>query len=90
MMPLNEECVFSARSKTMVMTVEEAQLSLSEVIDKVVLGESVTLMRHNRAVAVLVSPQSSPVVPEFGCCRDMLTMESDDNDHLADFAEYMP
>ena len=74
----------------MVMTVEEAQLSLSELIDKVSLGESVTLMRPNRAVAILVAPQSSPVVPEFGCCRDMLTVESNDDDHLADFAEYMP
>ncbi len=74
----------------MVKTVEEAQLSLSELIDKVVLGESVTLMRHNRAVAILVAPQASPIVPEFGCCRDMLTVEAEDDDHLADFTEYMP
>ena len=74
----------------MVTTVEDAQRSLGELIDKVVLGESVTLMRHNRAVAVLIAPQPGPVVPEFGCCREMLTIEADDDEHLADFAEYMP
>ena len=74
----------------MVMSVEEAQLSLGELIDRVAIGETVTLMRHNRAVAVLVAPQSSPIVPEFRCCRDMLTVEAEDDDHLADFTEYMP
>lgn len=74
----------------MVLSVEEAQLSLGELIDRVATGETVTLMRHDRAVAVLVAPQSSPIVPEFGCCRDMLTVEAEDDDHLADFTEYMP
>ena len=74
----------------MTVTLEEARKSLDGLIDKVSAGESVVITRGEKPVAVLSSPPSSVVVPEFGCCKGMLTINSEDDEHLKDFADYMP
>jgi prevent-host-death family protein len=46
-----------------VMTVSQARAALPSVIDQVEAGEWVTITRHGRAVAVVVSPEALPSGP---------------------------
>jgi prevent-host-death family protein len=71
-------------------TVEEAQAKLPEVIDRLRPGEELEITRNNRTVAKLVGGR--PVRPprEPGNCKGILTIISDDDEHLRDWAEYMP
>jgi prevent-host-death family protein len=71
-------------------TIEDAQARLPELIDKLSKGEDVIITRNNRAVAQLVPVQAAKPQPRFGSCKGMLTIVSDDDEHLKDFAEYMP
>ncbi|MGA2231591.1 MAG: hypothetical protein ABSH22_11885 [Tepidisphaeraceae bacterium] len=73
----------------MTVSIEQAQLSLKELIEKTAHGESVVITEGNQPVAELRSVTSSQPLPVFGSCKGMLTIVSDDDDHLADFAEYM-
>jgi hypothetical protein len=41
-------------------------------------------------VAQLVAVKTPKLQPRFGSCKGMLTIVSDDDEHLKDFAEYMP
>ena len=68
-------------------TLEEAQAHLPELIAKLGQGEQVVILQDKQAVAKLTLPDQSP---EFGCCRGMLTIVTEDDEHLRDFAEYMP
>ena len=73
----------------MTISVEEAGPALGALIAKTARGEKVVITQNHRPVAELVpvpTPQPSPV---FGSCRGMLTILSDDEEHLADFAGYM-
>jgi prevent-host-death family protein len=40
------------------MTVSEARAALPEILDRVLAGEEVTITRHGREVAVVVSPDA--------------------------------
>ena len=73
----------------MTVTVEQAQLSLKELIARTSQGEKVVITHDHRPVAELVPPSTSKSLPVFGSCRGMLTILSEDDDHLKDFAEYM-
>jgi prevent-host-death family protein len=46
-----------------VMTVSQARAALPSVIDQVEAGEWVTITRHGRVVAVVVSPDALPAGP---------------------------
>ena len=70
-------------------TVEEAQRCLAEIIDKLTPGEAVVLLRDNRPVARLVAERKTPR-PGLGLGKGLITIVSDDEEHLKDFAEYMP
>ena len=70
-------------------TLEEAQSHLAEIIDKLPSGEEVVITRDNRPVARLVR-EKQPPRPRPGLGKGMLTIVSDDDEHLKDFAEYMP
>jgi antitoxin (DNA-binding transcriptional repressor) of toxin-antitoxin stability system len=70
-------------------TLEEAQHHLSEIIDKLTPGEEVVITQDNRAVARIVR-ETKPPRPGPGLCQGMITIVSDDEEHLKDFAEYMP
>ena len=69
-------------------TLEEAQSHLGEIIDKLTPGEEVVITRDNRPVARLLG-EKKPPRPRPGLGKGMLTIV-DDDEHLQDFAEYMP
>jgi prevent-host-death family protein len=71
-------------------TLEEAQAHLPELIDKLSKGEGVIITRDDQPVAQLVPVKPAQRQPRFGSCKGMLTIISDDDEHLKDFAEYMP
>jgi prevent-host-death family protein len=71
-------------------TIEEAQAKLPELIEKAAPGESLVITRHDRPVAQLIALPMDTPQPVFGSCRGMLTIVADDDEHLADFQEYMP
>jgi prevent-host-death family protein len=72
-------------------TIEEAQAKLPDLIDRLVPGEELIITRNNQPVAKLVGQQQPVRKPrQPGNCKGMLTIVSDDDEHLQDFAEYMP
>ena len=74
----------------MTVTVEQAQNTLTELIDRTARGEKVVITRDDQSVAELVAvPQDRPV-PKPGFARGVLTIVADDEEHLEDFKDYMP
>ncbi len=73
-------------------TLEEAQAHLKELIGRLAPGEEVVITEDNNPVAKLVGQASrnSRLRPPPGLGKGMITILSDDDDHLKDFAEYMP
>jgi len=80
----------------MTLTVEEAQTRLPELVRNLLPGDEVAITADERTVARLVGPvaTTSPPTdwqrPGPGLLKGMLTIVSEDDDHLKDFAEYMP
>ena len=73
------------------LAVEDIKLTLPELLDSLSPGDEVIFTRNHQPVAKLVSekrPERKPRVPGLG--KGMITIISDDDDHLKDFAEYMP
>jgi antitoxin (DNA-binding transcriptional repressor) of toxin-antitoxin stability system len=73
-----------------IVTIEEAQAKLAELIDKITLGEEVIITRNQQLVSQLLPLPSAKPKPIFGSCNGMLTMLGEDDKHLEDFKEYMP
>ncbi len=71
-------------------TIEEAQVRLPELIGLLVPGEEIVITRQAHPVARLMSPLSNQPHPVFGRGRGKVVVVSEDEDHLADFKEYMP
>jgi len=72
-------------------TVEEAQAHLRELIDKLAPGEEIMITRGQQAVAKLVGQGVQARKPrQPGGCKGMITLLVEDDEHLKDFAEYMP
>ena len=73
------------------LTLEEAQAKLPDLIHQLTPGEEVIITENNRPVAKLVSEQGAiRQRPQPGLGRGMITINADDEEHLKDFAEYMP
>jgi antitoxin (DNA-binding transcriptional repressor) of toxin-antitoxin stability system len=71
-------------------TIEEAQAKLPEIIDKLAPSEELIITRNDQPIATLVGPQRPARKPrQPGNCKGMLTIVSDDDEHLKDFADYM-
>jgi antitoxin (DNA-binding transcriptional repressor) of toxin-antitoxin stability system len=73
------------------LAIEDINLTLPELLDSLSPGDEVILTRNHRPVAKLVSekpPERKPRVPGLG--KGMIKIVSDDEEHLNDFAEYMP
>lgn len=71
-------------------SVEEAQARLRELIRQLAPGEEVVITQDEQPVAKLVGeppPQRKPRVP--GNCKGMISLLVEDDEHLADFQEYM-
>jgi len=78
---------------TVTVTVDEAQARLRELIENLAPGEEVLITLNQQPVAKLVSEKPKPTPglrPPPGLGRGYITILSDDDDHLKDFAEYMP
>lgn len=74
-------------------TVEEAQAKLKELIHQMTPGEEVVITENQQPIAKLVSEPLKPqpkLRPGPGLGKGMITIVSDDDEHLKDFAEYMP
>lgn len=70
-------------------TLEEAQARLPELIDNLIMGEELRILRDNHVVATLVRvpPPSRPCQP--GSAVGKLTIVDDSDSYLEDFKEYM-
>lgn len=71
-------------------TLEDAQARLADLVAGLKPGEAVVITRGTTPVATLTAastPLRQPRVP--GSAKGTLTIVSDDDEHLADFAEYM-
>lgn len=73
-------------------TIEEAKVQLSELIQRLAPGEEIVITEGDRPVARLVAAEAAPEprkVPRLGTLRGtVLSMEHFD-DPLEDFEEYM-
>ena len=65
---------------------------LPEIIGGLATGEEVVITQGNEPVAELrpARPRPPSRTPRFGNCRGMLTIVSEDEEHLEDFKDYMP
>jgi antitoxin (DNA-binding transcriptional repressor) of toxin-antitoxin stability system len=78
---------------TTTITVDEAQAKLKELIRRMAPGEEVILTENQQVVAKLVSQPAKhqPALrPPPGLGKGFITIIADDDEHLKDFAEYMP
>lgn len=74
-------------------TMEEAQAKLKELIHQLTPGAEVIITENQQPVAKLVSQAAKPkpaLRPPPGLGKGFITILSDDDEHLQDFAEYMP
>jgi prevent-host-death family protein len=72
-----------------IVTLEEAKSRLGELIEHLAFGDEIVITRNNQPLARLVPPTPSKPRPQFGSCLGMLTIISDDDEHLEHFQEYM-
>jgi antitoxin (DNA-binding transcriptional repressor) of toxin-antitoxin stability system len=71
-------------------TLQEAQAKLPELIHKLTPGDQVVITENSQPVAQLTRAASEKPTPIPGRCQGMLTILAEDDEHLRDFAEYMP
>ncbi len=74
-------------------TIQEAQARLPDLIHNLVPGDDLVITENNLPVAKLVSEPPKPkpgLRPPPGLGKGCITIVSDDEEHLKDFAEYMP
>jgi antitoxin (DNA-binding transcriptional repressor) of toxin-antitoxin stability system len=71
-------------------TIEEAQARLPEFIEQLAPGERLVITRNRQPVAQLAAIAPTQPMPQFGSCRGKLTVVREDDEHLKDFADYMP
>lgn len=71
-------------------TLEEAQARLPELIERLQPGEALVITRNAQPVARLLGEEKAKRQPRKpGSAKGMLTIVSDDDEHLKDFQEYM-
>jgi antitoxin (DNA-binding transcriptional repressor) of toxin-antitoxin stability system len=71
------------------MPIEQVEGHLAEVIETLPPGEELLITRGNKPVAKLVGEDKEQPRPVFGRGKGMLTIISEDDEHLKDFAGYM-
>ena len=65
------------------------QKQLPRLIEDVVLGDHIIIMRGNEPVAQLLPISKSKPKPIFGSAKGLIRVADDFDDPLDDFAEYM-
>jgi prevent-host-death family protein len=73
-----------------ILTIEEAQARLPELIEGLAPGEEIVLTRNARPVARLIGQAADQPRPVCGRGRGKLIVVSEDDEHLQGFEEYMP
>ena len=69
----------------------EAQARLPELVHSLAPGEEIVITENSRPVARLMAEAESTRQPrKAGSAKGMLTIVREDDEHLNDFAEYMP
>jgi prevent-host-death family protein len=71
-------------------TVEDVQAHLPELLEHLSTGEEVVITREGKPVARLLPPELPKGVPIYGRGKGKVLLLVDDDEHLKDFAEYMP
>jgi antitoxin (DNA-binding transcriptional repressor) of toxin-antitoxin stability system len=73
-------------------TIAEAQAKLADLIHDLKPGDEVMITENNQGVARLVieNPKKTGLRPPPGLGKGFITIVSDDDEHLKDFAEFMP
>lgn len=71
-------------------TIEEVQAHLPELLQQVGAGKEVTIVSQGKPVGRLVPPALPTGVPILGRGKGKLVINVDDDEHLKDFAEYLP
>ncbi len=73
---------------TKIVELEVAQATLSELIAGLKHDEEIEIVHNEKPIARIALPKSGS--PQFGNCRGMLTIVSEDNEHLKAFEKYTP
>jgi prevent-host-death family protein len=74
-------------------TIQEAQTTLPDLIHRLAPGQEVVITENNKPVAKLITEPTRPksgLRPPPGLGKGFITILADDDEHLNDFAEYMP
>jgi len=74
---------------SLTLTLEEAQAKLPELIASLAPGEKVVITQDAEPVAALHLLAKARPRPQFGNCRGLLTIVTEDDEHLGDFTDYM-
>jgi antitoxin (DNA-binding transcriptional repressor) of toxin-antitoxin stability system len=78
---------------TQTLPIKEAASRLEELVSRLLPGDEIRLTAQDRSVARIIAepaPKSGPPYRRGGACKGMLTVISEDEDHLAEFKGYMP
>jgi antitoxin (DNA-binding transcriptional repressor) of toxin-antitoxin stability system len=70
--------------------IEEAISKLAELIDQTPPGEAVVITRNDQPIAELLRLPLNKPRPVPGRGKGMLIILADDDEHLKDWADYMP
>ena len=73
-----------------ILTLQEAQARLPDLIHALAPGEEVAITENNRMVAKLIAPTAERPQPILGRGKGSLIILSDDDRYLEDFEEYLP
>ncbi len=68
-------------------SIEQAAAKLAELVGMLKPGDEIVLTEHDRPVARIVPSPRNRVHRKPGSCKGMLIIHQE---HLRDFAEYMP
>ena len=68
----------------------EVQARLAEVIHALSPGDEVVITENDQPVARLMAAPTNARRPVFGRGKGTLTIVSDDDEHLQDWADYLP
>jgi len=69
-------------------TIADAASRLADLISSLHPGDEITLTSENRPVAKII-PEPASQRRHAGACKGMLVINREDDEHLADFKEYM-
>jgi antitoxin (DNA-binding transcriptional repressor) of toxin-antitoxin stability system len=73
-----------------IVTIQEAQAKLPDLIHNLTPGEEVVIIENNQPVAKLVASPAQKPRPQPGRGKGMLTILVEDEEHLEHFKEYLP